>query len=154
MVAKYGKETAFFSTNCSMQEPLIKTVLDQGALFPQQCCPSPYHGYPAALGIEIPEDKKGDVPYAIEQIKSKIAAKDGTGHFSTWELPVNMLFVEAGVEYAKAYLDGTITEKNDKAKIEELMGVSAESGTSVTTYDEADGKFDNFYMILSEYVMF
>ena len=41
-----------------MQEPLIKSTLQEGAIFPQQCCPSPYHAYPSALGIEIPEDKK------------------------------------------------------------------------------------------------
>ncbi|WP_346936208.1 DUF3798 domain-containing protein, partial [Clostridium sp.] len=54
-VEEFGKETAFFSTNCSMQEPLIKSTLNEGAIMPQQCCPSPYHAYPGALGIEIPE---------------------------------------------------------------------------------------------------
>ena len=57
-LAKYGKNTAFFSTNCAMQEPLITAILKHGGLFPEQCCPSPTHGYPGALGIAIPEDKK------------------------------------------------------------------------------------------------
>ncbi len=71
-VEKYGKDTAFFNTNCSMQEPpLIKAVLDAGAIYPEQCCPSPYHAYPGALGIEIPEEKAGDVNYMLEQIKEK-----------------------------------------------------------------------------------
>lgn len=51
MVAQYGKDTAFFSTNCAMQVPLIKAAVEQGAIYPQPCCPSPYHGYPAALGL-------------------------------------------------------------------------------------------------------
>lgn len=41
-----------------MQEPLITAILKHGGLFPEQCCPSPTHGYPGALGIAIPEDKK------------------------------------------------------------------------------------------------
>lgn len=49
--AKYGKATAFFSTNCGMQEPLIKAVVKSKAYYPEQCCPSPFHGLPNALGI-------------------------------------------------------------------------------------------------------
>ena len=66
-VDKYGKNTAFFSTNCGMQEPLIKSALDTGAIFPEQCCPSPYHAYPGALGLEIPEDKAGDLEYMTSE---------------------------------------------------------------------------------------
>ena len=155
-VKELGQETAFFSTNCSMQEPLIKSVLEQGALFPQQCCPSPYHGYPGALGIEIPEDKKGDVDYVIEQISAKIAEKGGTGHFSTWPVPVNMLFVEGGVEYARAYIEGDITEKVDKAKLEEIFSTIAGSPITLTTFtNESTGnEFNNFFMFLSDYIVF
>src|SRR5262249_19422917 len=53
-IKKYGPETAFFSTNCGMQDPLIKSVLMSGGYVPEQCCPSPTHGYPTALGISIP----------------------------------------------------------------------------------------------------
>lgn len=38
-VDEYGQETAFFSTNCGLQEPLIKAVLETGAYYPQPCCP-------------------------------------------------------------------------------------------------------------------
>ncbi|HHV27995.1 MAG TPA: DUF3798 domain-containing protein, partial [Tissierellia bacterium] len=46
-------------TNCAMQEPAIRASLDAGIIYPEQCCPSPAHGYPGALGIAIPEDKAG-----------------------------------------------------------------------------------------------
>ena len=39
-VEQYGKDTAFYSTNCAMQEALIATVLETGAISPCQCCPS------------------------------------------------------------------------------------------------------------------
>ena len=59
-IAEYGKDTCFFSTNCGMQEPLIRSVWENGAILVQQCCPSPYHGYPAALDIDV-TGHEGDI---------------------------------------------------------------------------------------------
>lgn len=98
-IEKYGVNTAFFSTNCGMQEPLIKQTLEYGGIYPEQCCPSPYHAYPGALGIEIPEEFAGDVEYVHEQNALKIAEKGGTGRFATWLRPANPTMIEAGVEY-------------------------------------------------------
>lgn len=112
-VAKYGKDTAFFSTNCSMMEPIIQQTLNSGAIFPEQCCPSPYHAYPGALGIEIPKDKAGDLDFLSAQISEKIAEKGGTGRFGTWNKPANVAMIEAGVEYAIAFGKGEV-EKFDK----------------------------------------
>ncbi|WP_404988315.1 DUF3798 domain-containing protein [Clostridium culturomicium] len=156
-VAEYGKDTAFFSTNCSMQEPLIKMVLKEGAIFPQQCCPSPYHAYPGALGIEIPDDKKGDVAYIVDQIGEKIKAGGGEGRFSTWPVPINMMFVEGGVKYAMAFLDGETDGKNDKAKLTEILNsLLDDAEIKITPYiDAGSGKtYDNYYLILSDYINF
>lgn len=159
-VNEYGKETNFFSTNCSMQEPLIKATLESGALLAQQCCPSPFHGYPGALGIEIPPEKAGDISYVVEQIKTKVAAKKGTGRFATWPVPVNMMFVEAGVEYAKDWAEGKIKSKNDKEALAKKLSEAA-NGKKIQyqTYVGTDKagkevKFDNFYMVLSDYITF
>ena len=155
-VEEFGKDTAFFSTNCSMQEPLIKSTLQEGGIFPQQCCPSPYHAYPGALGIEIPEDKKGDVSYIVEQIGTKIGEKGGKDRFSTWPVPVNMLFVEAGVEYAKAVLEGKSNGNNDQAQIEKTLKALTDKPFELYKYkDEASGKvYDNYYLLLSDYINF
>ncbi|WP_040212507.1 DUF3798 domain-containing protein [Clostridium polynesiense] len=155
-VKELGKDTAFFSTNCAMQEPLIKAVLQEGAIFPQQCCPSPYHGYPGALGISIPDDKKGDLEYIVKEESRIIAEKGGKGRFSTWPVPINMMFVEGGVEYAKAYLEGNTKERNDKAKLEEIFTNISKKPIKLTTLDDekTKKKLDNFYMLLSEYITF
>jgi len=155
-VEEYGKETAFFATNCSMQEPLIKSTLAEGAIMPQQCCPSPYHAYPGALGIKIPEDKKGNVDYIVEEIGAKVKEKGGEGRFSTWPVPVNMLFVESGTEYAMAYLDGKTNGKNDKDKLAEILNNKIDGKITITQYkDEGTGKaYDNYHLILSDYIDF
>lgn len=154
MIAKYGKETAFFSTNCSMQEPLIKTILEGGAIFPQQCCPSPYHGYPGALGIEIPDDKAGDVDFVLAETTKAITAGGNPGRMSTWTVPVNMLFVEAGVKYAQQYLDGKFAEKNDMAALQAICDEIAGGPVTMDTLVENEVAYDNFYTILGQYYTF
>lgn len=153
-VAEYGKDTAFFSTNCSMQEPLIKQVLAEGAILPQQCCPSPYHGYPGALGIKIPAEKQGDVSYVIEQTKAKIAEGGNTGRMATWTVPVNMLMVEAGTRYAIEFCEGRTDGRVDEAVLKSILDNAAGATTYMVSYDEEDGKYDNFFMILCDYVIF
>jgi len=155
-VTEYGKDTAFFSTNCAMQEPLIKSVLAQGAIFPQQCCPSPYHAYPGALGIQIPDDKKGDVDFIVKEIGKKIEEKGGKGKFSTWPVPVNMLFVEAGTEYAMQVIEGKTSGKNDKAKLEEVIAKVLGSKINVQPLkdEKANKTYNNYYLLLSDYINF
>jgi Protein of unknown function (DUF3798) len=155
-IQEFGKDTAFFNTNCSMQEPLIKSVLAQGAIFPQQCCPSPYHAYPGALGIQIPDDKKGDVDFVVKEITKKIEEKGGKGRFSTWPVPVNMLFVEAGTEYAMQVLEGKTSGKNDKAKLQEVITKVLGSEMNVTPLkdEKANKTYENYYLLLSDYINF
>jgi hypothetical protein len=159
-IKEYGVDTNFFSTNCGMQEPLLRTSLDNGGIVAQQCCPSPFHGYPGALGIEIPTDKAGDVDFIVEQIKAKVAAKNGTGRFSTWPVPLNMLFVEVGVKYAMAYCEGKITSKNDPETLKKISSeVAKGKEVKISTYKGTDKagkevKFDNFYMLLCDFIEF
>lgn len=154
MVATYGKDTAFFSTNCSMQTPLIKACLDAGAIYPQPCCPSPYHGFPSALGIEIPEDKKGDIPYAVEQITAGIAAKGGAGRFSTWPVPVAMMFINGSGDYAADYAQGKITSKNDMEALKGYFEAYAGTEVSMTLLEEGGKTYDNYFMILMGFLNF
>lgn len=154
-VAEYGKDTAFFGTNCAMQEPMIKAIVEQGALYPQQCCPSPFHGYPGAFGIEIPEDKAGDVAYVIEQISAKVGEAGMSGRMATWPVPINMLFVQGGVEYAMSYLNGDFDNIVNIDKVQEVFANNGANVTITPYTNEATGKtFDNYLMVLSEYVVF
>lgn len=154
MVAKYGKDTAFFSTNCSMQVPLIKSVVDTGAIYPQPCCPSPYHGFPSALGIQIPEDKKGDIDYLVEEIKKIMAEKGMTGRTSTWPVPVAMMFIEGGAEYIKDWIDGNTDGKVDIAKVEEKFKEYAKVDINMKPLEENGNKFDNYFVILMDFLNF
>lgn len=149
-VEKYGKDTAFFNTNCSMQEPLIKSVIETGSIYPEQCCPSPYHALPGALGLEIPEDKAGDVDFILDEIGGKIGELNASGRIATWKVPANMAMVDAAVEYAVAYGKGEV-EKFDKDKIIEILKtVTNDPNISVNELEGAP----NFLMFVTESQIF
>ena len=110
MVEKYGKETAFFSTNCSMQVPLIEAVFDAGAYFPQPCCPSPYHGFPSAFGIESPSDLVNGIQETIDATTKYVADAGLTGHFSTWAVPASIANTVGLTEYAFLWMAGLASD--------------------------------------------
>ena len=142
-----GKKVAFFTTNCGMQPSLQTAILTQpNAYYPQPCCPSPYHAFPATLGLELAIG--GDDTEALKAIAAKLAEYDAVGRYSTWASPVNMALIEVGVEYAKGYIDGTITSRNDGAKLAEMFNAKIE-GAKVANYTNAEGTtFDNYYTVL------
>lgn len=153
-VEKYGKDTAFFSTNCGMQEPLIKSVLNTGAIYPEQCCPSPYHAYPGALGIEIPAGKAGDVAFILDAIEKKVVAGGGAGRFATWKIPINMAFTYAAVEYGFDVADGKV-KGTDIEHMKKLLTKHA-GQAQFSTYNNAatKEKADNFLLVVGESIIF
>ena len=142
-----GKKVAFFTTNCGMQEPLQAAILDQpNAYYPQPCCPSPYHAFPASLGLEI--QAGGDDTEALKAIAAVLKEHNALGRYSTWPSPVNMSIIDVSVEYAKKWIAGEITSKNDGAAIAAMFEEKS-PGAIVSNYTNADGQtFDNYYTVL------
>ena len=147
-VEKYGKDTAFFSTNCSLQVPLIQQIAELGAIYPVQCCPSPYHAYPSAFNIDT-AGHEGDIDYLNAEIAKKVAEYGNSGRMSTWPLSVNMTMIEAGFNYANKWINGEITERCDAdALLAEIQAVGGE-GMEISNYSDDNGTLDNFFMINS-----
>lgn len=142
-----GKKVAFFTTNCGMQPSLQTACLDQpNAYYPQPCCPSPYHGFPATLSLEL--QIGGDDTEALKQVAKKLQEHNAVGRFSTWASPIAMTIIEIGVEYAKGYIDGSITSRNDSAALSKMFNDKIQ-GAKVSNYTDVKGnKYDNYYTIL------
>jgi hypothetical protein len=149
-IEKYGANTAVFGTNCAMMEPLIRQSIECGGIFPVQCCPSPYHAYPSALAISVPDAYKGDVPWMLTQIEAKVGEAGATGRVATWPVPVNMMYIEAGVEYAIEWIKGNTNGKVDKAKLVEIMEKIADGSVSLTEYPNTN----NYFLYLSDHIIF
>lgn len=159
-IEKYGKDTVFFTTNCGMQEPLIRSVFENGAIYSLQCCPSPFHAFPAALNIGM-AGHEADVTYMMEQLQAKVDEYNMGGRVSTWGVPCNMLFVNAGVEYAKKVLEG---ETNgvvlDEQVLRDTIQECAEQYTpdakmTIAHYvDDSGNAKDNHFLVMSDFVTF
>lgn len=154
-LAQYGKDTAFFSTNCSMQEPLIRSILELGAIYPQQCCPSPYHGYPAALNINV-AGHEGDVQFMLDSIQEKLEEFDQQDRMATWAVPVNMLMVEAGVDYAIEVLEGRTAGTLDEGVLDQITNriAGGDGKAQLTKYNENGVELDNYFMLLCDFYDF
>ncbi len=160
MVAEYGKDTAFFSTNCAMQIPLIKAVVDAGAIYPQPCCPSPYHGFPAALGIQSDLGNPNNLQYVIDETRKIIAEAGESGRISTWPVPNAMAYTNVGVEYAMKIINGETPfvgqggANISKALVEELFADYAGVSVATTAYKEGDKEYPNFLMNLMAFLTY
>lgn len=154
-IEKYGKDTTFFTTNCGMQEPLIRSVFENQAIYTLQCCPSPFHAFPAALNIDM-AGHEADVSYMLEQLQLKVDEAGMNGRASTWAVPCNMLFVEAGVEYAKKVLEGKTSGVLDDAVLREtIQECAGDVKMTLTNYtDETGTAKDNHYLVMADFITF
>ncbi len=154
MVAKYGKDTSFFSTNCSMQVPLIKAAFDEGAIYSQPCCPSPYHGFPSALGLEVPEDIVGGLQDVIDQTTKIIEDAGLGGRFSTWPVPAAMMATIASADYAVKWINGETDGKVDEKVLAECMSDYAGLDISLNPYVEDGVSYDNYLLFLMDFLTY
>jgi hypothetical protein len=148
-IAQYGEDTAFFSTNCGMQEPLIRAVMDNGAIFPEQCCPSPTHGYPGALGIPITQEQAGDMAQIRAAISKKIEDQGQQGRMATWPVSIGIVTIEAAVELAIKAVKKEI-QLTDPEVVKAAMEEAAGAPVILVPFE---GK-DNYYLVLLDSVIF
>ena len=160
LVAQYGDETAFFCSNCSLQAVLIKAVVESHTIYPQPCCPSPFHGFPEALGIET-SGGQVDLNHVISEASRIAAEKNMTDRLSTWPVSAHTMFTNAGVEYAIKWINGEVPKDriNDSvledcmnAYIREVVGEGVE--VTMEPYKENGSTWDNYKMMLMSYLDF
>lgn len=149
-IQEYGKDTAFFSTNIGMHEPMIKCIFEGGALFPHPDTPSPFYAYPGALGIEVPEDKAGDAEYMVEQISAKLEEADMSGRMGTWLPPMMPLLIRGSVTYAMKHIEGEYEEALDVELLTEVLNELGEDRITLNPYNE---ELANYYVVLSETIL-
>ncbi len=155
MVAQYGKDTAFFSTNCAMQIPLIKACVDAGAIYPQPCCPSPYHGYPTALGIESGDYSEDSLKNVIAETTRILKEKGVLGRFSTWPVPVSMMGTVASAEYAVKLMNGEVSgDALDLKVLEQCMADYAGVSVSTSPLEDSGKTYDNYRLIMMDFLTY
>lgn len=152
-VEKYGRNTAFFTTNQSIESLLISAVVDYKAIYSSYRSSSPYNVLTEKLGIKVPEDKKGDIDYLVEQVKKSMAKEGMKGNTSTWPVHPEMMFIEAGSEYIKDYIDGNTKSKLDLEKIKKRFSQYAGNEIEIKQLEYEGKKYNNYIIIISDYAI-
>jgi len=162
MVARYGADTAFFGTNCAMQPPMITRVLEQRAIYPEPCCPSPVHAFPAALGVEAP-GRQADIPFMTDQVRNAVAARGMQGRLGTWPAPAGMTWTGAGAEYAIKVINGELPfDRIDEVALRQVISdhlrdfVGATVDAQIRSFpDPTTGRnIDNYKLVIMGSIVF
>jgi len=177
-IAQYGRDTAFFSYDCRVQSALIMACLDVGAIFPSPCCPSPYHGFPAALelegfyfynntsylddgikfdaGFEKPEliADSDFIQWTRNQINKKIVDADMGGRFSTWPFPSGVIDTFVAVDYAMRWMTGEINGTDNSNALQWLIEAYTGPGVDIELLVKDGITNNNYYYYLQPYLTF
>jgi len=174
-VEDIGANTAFFGTACAMQTYLISSVVDSGALFPQLCCPSPFHGFPAALGIadriyagEGGENNEGvtrtrEAFNVIADIRDVLDARDAGGRLSTWAVSADSMWGTIGMAYAIEWLNGNVPQEHGVIDLDVLSrlaqyhaenSVGEQLGASFEFFEHNGHTYNNFVLMTVDFITF
>ncbi|MGI6688753.1 MAG: DUF3798 domain-containing protein [Christensenellales bacterium] len=151
-----GKKVAFFCTNCGMQEALQAAVLKEpNAFYPLPCCPSPFHGFPASLGVAVEEAHWGDINAYIKKAAAILKEHDALERFSTWPAPVNYSIITGAFEYATNWINGKYAEKAVFEDVKASMDNATGYDVQISNYEDGDGKsYPTYFMLYFDRVNF
>ena len=148
---KYGQNTAFFATNNSHTEPLLKRIAEKGGYFIEADLPSPTMGYPGALGIKFDESEKGNWQAILKKVEKSVIDANGTGRMGTWAYSYSFTGVLSLTDHAMNVIEGKCEMLDFNAFIETLKANTPGAGWNGSYYIGVDGvEKENFLMIYQD----
>lgn len=150
---KYGKDTAFYTTNLAIQEPLLKQVMKYGGMSVGILAPT--LGYPGAFGIDLSAEK-GNWPAILKKVEDTVVAKGGSGRFNAWGFSMDYVTVAGLGEYAKRCIEGTakIGNQADMLSAYEKFSPGAEWNCNVYTDVGTGEKVANYFQLYQDTYVF
>ena len=152
-LAKYGKQTAFFSTNDAQVEPLLKQITALGGYYVQT--DSPLQGYAGALGIDLSKEK-GNWKAIVNKIETTVVKKGGKGRLATWSYPSGYCIAAGLGEYGKRIVENKAKLKKsaDAMKAFELFSPGLAWNSSAYIDASTGAKMKNFLLIYQDTYVF
>ena len=148
---KYGQNTAFFATNNSHTEPLLKRIAEKGGYFIEADLPSPTMGYPGALGIKFDESEKGNWQAILKKVEKSVIDANGAGRMGTWAYSYSFTGVLSLTDHAMNVIEGKCEMLDFDAFIETLKANTPGAGWNGSYYVGVDGvEKENFLMIYQD----
>ena len=154
-IEKYGKETAFFSTNSGLIEPLIRQITKYGGIFIQADVPSPTMGFPGALGIDLSAEK-GNWPAILKKVEASVVAAGGSGRLGTWAFSAPYTTTAGLGEYAIRCINGTAKVANMQDLLSAFEKYTPGAAWNATNYTDLNtNKTDtNHFMLYQDTYVF
>ncbi len=150
---QYGtKNVAYFATVSTIQESMLKTIVENGGIYPCHTDPSPFSAFSGALGLEIDDEHKYDAEYVTNLISEKLAEYGENGRVGGWEVSMIRCEMEFLFEYAIAYCEGEVNEVDgqpDKELVEELLIRCYGDSAQVKNYvnEETGEEYPNWFTV-------
>lgn len=137
LMDQYGtKDIAYFATVSTIQESMLKTIVENGGIYPCHTDPSPFSAFSGALGLEIDDEHKYDAEYVTDLITKKLGEYNMNGRVGGWEKSLVRCEMEFLFQYAMDYCEGKLNEVDGQPDVEEVERLLSE------IYDET-AKFNN-----------
>ncbi|MTI95512.1 MAG: DUF3798 domain-containing protein [Firmicutes bacterium] len=155
MVEEYGKDTAFFGTHCELQPWIIEEVVNTGAIYPQPCCPSPFHGFDRVVFDTVIRD--GNAQDFIDSTRTYLAEHDMLGRFSNWPVQDYYMYTYTLAEYAFMRINGQApAEGIDIDILKQLMADYAGVDVDLNHYvaPETGTTYENYLLLKMGYLIY
>ena len=150
---KYGKKTAFFSTNDAQVEPLLRQITELGGYYVQT--DSPLQGYAGALGIDLSKEK-GNWKAILGKIEKTVVSRGGKGRLATWPYPSGYCIVAGLAEYGKRVVEhqAKLGRQADVMKAFEFFSPGMAWNSNVYTDASSGVRLKNFLLIYQDTYVF
>lgn len=148
-IDKYGKNTAFITTNTAHVEPMIRRIVDLNAgywAFGET--PSMIKGFPAALNVDLSAEK-GNWDAILAKLNKAAQDKGVTTRLGTWKYSVVYMHGLGLGEHAKRVIEGKSKLGRTRDILDAYEAYTPDVKWSIDDYtDAAKGmKLRNYYMI-------
>jgi len=155
LIAKYGKDTAFFTTNDGLSEPLIKTVIDGGAIYVENDTPTPLIGFSGALNLDLSADA-GNFPAIMKKIEEAIKAKNEGGRVGACAFSFSYCNSVGLAKFAKDVIDGKAKVDDTAALVKAFTDLTPGGKWATTAYTDAKTKQvkKNYLLVLEDTYIF
>lgn len=150
LIAKYGKDTAFFTTNDGLSEPLIKQVVNNGAIYVENDTPTPLIGFPAALNLDL-KDVAGDFPAITKRIEDAVVAKGESGRVGLCAYSFSYCNSVGLAKFAMDVIEGKAKKDDNAAVIAAFDKITPGCKWVTTNYtDVKTGEVKKNYLLVLE----
>jgi hypothetical protein len=154
LIEKYGKEVVYFTTNTALHEPIIKRVVELGALFVNTDDMSPICGFPTALEVDL-KAEAGDWPAIVKKIEAVVVDKGMGGRVGCWPYSLTYAASIGLCELAKDMIEGNGTGNTQNDIVAKFQDITpgCDWVTGIFTYP--DGSIiDNYYLLTMDTYIF